>query len=156
MPRSSWLVLCLALLLVIVLAACSPPLVPDPSSTSQQNGQEAASGLPPLSVPEAEPEDKFEVHAWVDKPIPVQGEQITLFGNLRKNGVILGGMMMEANWPDENQERGRPNCYVLVIYQGGVCVIDTKGYPIGEYVPLVVKFVYDGQTFTGETGFTPK
>lgn len=81
--------------------------------------------------------------------------RVIVWGSLIKNGVHLGGMMMQATWPDETQEVGIPNCRVLVIYGSGVCVIDDIDYPPGEFVPITVSFEYGGKEFVGQTGFTP-
>lgn len=149
MPKSNRLIACLAICLVSLLVACSPqpgkpntaPADPSPDSIQQAANQQ---------------EDTFKVVAWVDNPNPRQGEIVNLSGSLIKNGVYLGGMMMHAMWPDKDQERGVPNCKVLVIYQRGVCIIKTDDFASGELVPVTVKFVYNDQTYSGETGFTVK
>ncbi len=147
MPKSSLL---LITCLVLCLAACS----------AQAGAVPAEQDAVPVSQPGApapsQQADTFEVVAWVDNPTPAQGEQVNLSGSLIKNGVYLGGMMMQATWPDKTQERGMPNCNVLVIYQRGVCIIETEGFTAGEYVPVTVKFVYKDQTYTGQTSFTLK
>jgi hypothetical protein len=101
-------------------------------------------------------EHRFEVVAWVNNPEPPQGSRIMLYGSLIKDGVFLGGMAMVAEWPDASQERGVPNCSVQVIYQAGVCIIETKDLPAGVYVPITISFEYQGQTYSGGTGFTPR
>jgi hypothetical protein len=107
-------------------------------------------------VPAPAPADLFEVEAWVDNPAPARNERVTVSGSLLKNGVRLGGMMMQATWPEEAQERGIPNCNVLVIYGSGVCAIEAVDYPPGMFVPVTVTFKYAGATHTGHTGFTPR
>jgi hypothetical protein len=92
----------------------------------------------------------------VDNATPGHGDVVNLSGSLIKNGVYLGGMMMQATWPDKDQERGIPNCNVLVIYQRGICIIETKDMPVGEFIPVTIKFVYNDQTFSAQTGFTIK
>lgn len=96
------------------------------------------------------------MEAWVDKPSPARDGRVIARGSLIKNGVRLGGMMMQATWPDETQERGVPNCNVLVTYGSGVCAIDAEGYPPGVFVPITVTFDYDGTRYVGHTGFTPQ
>jgi hypothetical protein len=110
----------------------------------------ASSTLSPTS------KDTFQVYAWVDKPNPAQDDRVILSGSLIKNGVYLGGMTMQATWPDEAQERGVPNCFVQVIYQRGVCTIDASRYPPDVYVPITVTFGYRDQIYIGHTGFTPR
>ena len=98
----------------------------------------------------------FEVVTWFVTPDPKLGSRIMLFGSLLKDGVHLGGMAMRATWPDENQERGVPNCSVQVIYGSGVCAIETAGFQPGEYVPVTVTFEYQGKLYSGQTGFTSR
>lgn len=131
----------LLFLVVIVLASCSQQgaTTSKTSTTLYQTG-----------------ENRFEVVAWVSDPSPTQGARVMLYGSLIKNGVHLGGMAMVATWPDESQERGVPNCRVQVIYQAGVCIVETEGFTPGEYVPITVAFEYQGRTYTGGTGFTPR
>jgi hypothetical protein len=98
----------------------------------------------------------FEVVAWVSDTDPQVGSRIMLYGSLLKYGVHLGGMAMRATWPDEEQERGVPNCSVQVIYGSGVCIIETEGYQPGVYVPITLTFEYQGKIYRGQTGFTPR
>jgi len=98
----------------------------------------------------------FEIVAWVDNPEPKLGSRVILYGSLLKDGVHLGGMAMRATWPDENQERGVPNCSVQVIYGSGVCIIESEGFRSGVYVPVTVTFEYQGEIYSGQTGFTPR
>ena len=79
-----------------------------------------------------------------------------LYGSLIKDGVYLGGMTMRAIWPDEDQERGVPNCSVQVIYGSGVCIVETEDFQPDVFVPITVAFDYHGQTYRGQTGFTPR
>lgn len=101
-------------------------------------------------------EDTFFVDVWVDEPNPSRDDKVILIGMLNKNGVFLNGIMMQANWPDVDNPRGMPNCYVQLSYGRGVCVIDAGKYPSGQYVPIQVTFEYQGQVFTGETSFTTR
>jgi hypothetical protein len=130
------------LILIIALAACSKEQertqVQVPAETIYQNSQ-----------------DVFLVKTWVNKPNPSKNELVTVYGSLLKNGIHLGGMMMQATWPDPDQERGSPNCNVLVIYQTGVCTIEAAKYPAGEFLPITVIFNYEDAVYKGETGFTP-
>lgn len=137
------------ILVCLALTACLPKASPAPGLQASPTPSTA-----PLSSPT--PGDVFEVEAWVDNPTPARDERITASGSLIKNGVYLGGMMMRGTWPEEDQERGVPNCFVLVIYQRGVCTIEVKDYPSGVYVPITVSFEYNSKTYTGQTGFTPR
>lgn len=88
--------------------------------------------------------------------MPSRDSRVTISGSLIKNGVRLGGMMMQATWPDKRQEHGVPNCNVLVIYGSGVCTVDAGNYPPGVFVPVTVTFEYGGMRHIGHTGFTPQ
>lgn len=137
------------LFVLMLLAACSSGAVV-PTEQPVTPSPQAASSLSSAY------EEVFEVRAWVNKPNPERDERVTLHGSLIKNGVYLGGMAMQAVWPEEGQERGVPNCSVQVIYQAGVCAIEAADYPSGVYVPITVIFNYRGERYTAETGFTPK
>jgi hypothetical protein len=139
----------LFLLTLLLLAPCSNDLV---QQTNQARDQTNFTNDSVYQVSQ----DEFIVKTWVNKPNPSQDDLVTLYGSLIKNGVHLGGMMMQATWPDPNQERGTPNCNVLVIYQTGVCTIEAGKYPSGEYLPITVVFDYGGSVYKGETGFTPR
>jgi hypothetical protein len=154
MPRSSQFVACLALIVCTLLAACSAVPTLDALQASQQIGQVAVVSPQAGSVSAEELVDIFKVNAYVDKPTPAQGEMVILIGNLQKNDIILGGIMMEASWPGEAQQRKMPSCTVQVIYQRGVCHIDTKDYAVGESVPITLKFRYNDKTYLGELSFT--
>lgn len=98
----------------------------------------------------------FEVVAWVSDPNPQLGSRVILHGSLLKDGIHLGGMAMRATWPDNNQERGVPNCSVQVIYGSGVCIVESEGFQAGVYVPITVTFEYQNKYYSGQTGFTPR
>lgn len=136
-----WLLAC------VLLVACAPPSPASPTATT---------AVEVATAQLSSAEDTFAVSAWVDNPAPKRGDKVILLGNLKKNGVFLGGIMMKATWPDESQPRGMPNCYVMVNYQRGVCVIDAGKYPVGEFVPIEITFDYRGRRFTAQTGFTPQ
>ena len=135
--------------LILILAGCSSKATSatiDPTPTREVEVVPTAGTF----------EDVFEVKAWVDNPNPERDDQILLSGSLIKNGTYLGGMMMTASWPDEGQERGVPNCKVLVIYARGVCAIDVSNFPSGVTVPITVSFPYAGHFYLGTTSFTPR
>jgi hypothetical protein len=134
---------------IIILAVCMALV-----SCSQAPTPRPAMQLTPNPSPTAC--DSFAVEAWVDNPTPTQDSQVIVFGSLIKSGVYLGGIMMQAVWADETQERGVPNCDVLVTYGRGVCAVPVKDYEPGAFVPITVTFKYEGSTFVGHTGFTPQ
>jgi hypothetical protein len=137
------------MLISVLLFSCSPNREPE-------SEPRAETGSPVTLAPASTSTDRFEVEAWVDKPAPARDERVTVSGSLIKNGVYLGGIMMQATWPEAAQERGVPNCYVLVIYQRGVCTIEAGSYPSGEFVPVTITFEYKGIQYSGQTGFTPR
>lgn len=100
-------------------------------------------------------EDIYEVEAWVDKPAPRLDEQVTVYGSLLKNGVRLGGIMMQARWSEKALTTGIPDCFVLVIYGSGVCTVAAGDFQPGQFVPITILFEYEERVFTGITGFTP-
>jgi hypothetical protein len=139
----------LALYILFVLAAaCSP--------TSDARPPLTAGTHPPDSSVSSSSGDNYEVEAWVSDPNPSRDEQVFVYGSLIRNGVRVGGMMMQAYWPDEKQAPGIPGCNVLVIYGAGGCILEVSEFPVGEYVPVRVQFEYYGKTYRGETGFTPQ
>jgi hypothetical protein len=134
--------------LLVLAAACSPTTAAQPSQTVTSQPQDSL--VSPISG------DSFEIEAWVSDPTPGRDEQIYIYGSLIRNGVRLGGMMMQAYWPDKKQAPGIPGCNVLVIYGAGGCILEASEFPVGEYVPVRVQFDYYGETYSGETGFTPQ
>jgi hypothetical protein len=133
---------------LILTAACSP--------TSDAQPPLIAGTQPSDSSVYSLSEDSYEVEAWVSDPTPNQDEQVFVYGSLIRNGVRVGGMMMRAYWPDEKQAPGIPGCNVLVIYGSGGCILEASKFPAGEFVPVRVQFEYYGETYSGETGFTPQ
>jgi hypothetical protein len=130
---------------LLTLAACAQP------TALRTTAGEASTQ--PAAPPTPTPSDQFVVTAWVDNPYPKSGERINISGSLQKNGTYLGGMMMSAYWPDEDDDR-LPDCHIQVIYQRGICIVYAENFPVGEYTPIKISFDYFGQVFTGETGFT--
>lgn len=138
----------LILLLVFMLqTSCS-------SNVTQSAKQVVASATHVVTTPTPFHTAIFKIVTWFDNPEPELGSRVILYGSLIKDGVHLGGMAMRATWPDENQERGVPNCSVQVIYGSGVCVIETAGFQPDEYIPVTVTFEYQGRNYSGQTGFT--
>lgn len=139
-------------LLVLVCAAvaagaCTAPPPATPSAEAQLAAP-SAQASPTLA-------GNFEVDVWVDNAAPSRGQRVTVSGSLIKNGVRLGGIMMDATWPDATRERGAGRCYVQVIYGAGVCAIEAADMLPDVFVPVTVTFDYGGVTYTGHTGFTP-
>jgi hypothetical protein len=130
-------------LLCVLLAGCFPKTPPPSAVVSTILPAKPASN------------DFIRVKAWADNPTPKSGERVIVYGSLIKRTVWLGGIMMQASWADPSHIPGTPNCFVLVTYGRGVCVIETAGFTPGVYVPVQIKFVYRGETYTGSTGFTP-
>lgn len=153
MPRSNQLAAFLAISICLFLVACSGRLVQSTPQTPQQSVEMNASQDPGSLMPIGK-EDEYKVDIWLNKPNPLQGEVVILIGHLEKNGFAPGGIMMEASWPGEDQDRGAPSCYVMVNYQRAVCAIDTKNFSVGDTVPITVKFRYDGLVLTGDTSIT--
>ena len=145
MPRSD---LRFAILVVVlILCACSS----QPGSVSARETLAVESPSPTATLPST---DTFAIDTWFWDTDPVQGERVTFYGCLVKNGLSLNGIMMDATWPDKNKELGMGSCHVMVNYQRGVCTIYTTGLPVGEYIPVTVKFNYQGVIYTKTTGFT--
>ena len=146
----------LAIILLVtcfVLYACAPELRP----LSEGMTPTASIHSPKIYTPSPTPYvHTFEVVAWLDDPTPELGSRVILHGSLLKDGVHLGGMAMRATWPDEKQERGVPNCSVQVIYGAGVCIVETEGFSPNVYVPITLSFEYQGVTYRGQTGITPR
>jgi hypothetical protein len=143
MPLVLWLLAC------TLLASCSSR--PAPSATISP--AEEIQGTPTLSTPSA---DTFLVDAWMSNPTPSRDSKVVLIGNLRKDGVYLGGIIMRATWPDETHTDESPNCYVTIIYQRGVCTIDVSHFKPGILVPIQISIEYQGKLYYGQTQFIPK
>jgi hypothetical protein len=144
-----WFKHLLVLLITLALtAACSP--------TSDAQPPLTAGTQPPDSSVSSLSGDSYEVEAWVSDPTPSRDAQVYVYGSLIRNGVRVGGMMMQAYWPDEKQAPSIPGCNVLVIYGAGGCILEVSEFPVGEYVPVRVQFEYYGKTYSGETGFIPQ
>jgi hypothetical protein len=101
------------------------------------------------------PVDVFEVQAWMDKKTPGPDQRVIAFGSLLKNHIRLGGFMMKATWPQGMQDGSTAECFVLVTYGRGKCLVDTSQLPPGVYVSVMISFDYRGKRYTGQTGFTP-
>ena len=133
----------------VLQVACTSNVTPSSEPTAPTVPQNISTPIP-IRTP------IFDVVAWVDDPEPQLGSRVMLYGSLIKDGVHLGGMAMRATWPDENQERGVPNCSVQVIYGSGVCIVESESFQSGVYVPITVTFEYQGKIYSGQTGFTPR
>jgi hypothetical protein len=141
-----------ALLLVLICMlqiSCSSNVTSVPAPTAPVVTQNISTSIP------VHP-DTFEVVAWVNDPDPQTGTRVILRGSLLKDGVHLGGISMQAFWPDDNHAPGIPDCTALVTYGTGVCIINSTGYQPGDYVPITVSFEYQGKIYKGQTGFTPR
>ena len=134
--------------MVILLAGCTTA----PAQTRVPTS--APTTPPPVATPTST--DTFEYFAWVNKPEPKLGEWVTVNGSLIKNGAYLGSIPMWAFWPEEDGAHGVNSCVSQMAYQRGICGILVKGYPVDEYVPVTIRWEFDGRVFTTETGFTPR
>jgi hypothetical protein len=135
---------------LILQAACSPgklsTLTSSPTPAQPVNPTQPPTELEPIRV-----------QAWVDNPTPALNSRIVVRGSLIKYKFnYVGGIMMTALWPDDQAERGVPNCFTQVTYGTGKCVIDVSRFPPGEYVPITISFTYRDKIYTGQTGFTPQ
>jgi hypothetical protein len=153
MPRSSpdfaWLVVMVSFC-VFACEAKAVAEVPQPARAALEANHQP-------SLPAAgEQEDKFEITSWLLNPSPAQGDIVTLVGMLAKNGLYLNAVVLEASWPGEAQERNEPSCTSPVIYQRGICYIDTANFTSGESVLVTLKFRYNDKVIAGETSFTIK
>lgn len=138
------------LFILILQVACSPK---DSNSASLPATPDQAL----ISMPSPTEPELFQVKAWVDNPTPSLDSRIVVRGSLIQYGnYYVGGIMMSGFWPDETIERGLPNCFTLVTYGTGKCVIDVSRFPPGEFVPVTVSFDYRGKIYTAQTGFTPQ
>ncbi len=99
--------------------------------------------------------DVYKIEGWqLDSPVN-NGKAIVFWGSIFRNGTILSGMPMHATWPDSTAERGIAQCDVQVGYGRGMCTIFTDHFTPGEFVPVSLKFEYNGKYYYGEFGFTP-
>jgi hypothetical protein len=96
------------------------------------------------------------VDAWVNQAAPARDDRVIIYGSLIYRGVRLGGLVMRATWSQKGDKTGTPDCFVLVTYGRGVCTLDAADFPAGASVPVTVTFDYEGQTYTGQTQFTPR
>jgi hypothetical protein len=134
--------------LLIGLVGCIPKARPTAALT--------ATRVPIVSsTPIPTPVDVFDVQAWVDKKTPGPDQRVIVFGSLLKNHIRLGGFMMKATWPQGVPAGSTAECFVLVTYGRGKCLVDTSQLPLGVYVPVTISFDYRGKRYTGQTGFTP-
>jgi len=100
--------------------------------------------------------DEFIVEAWVKKSSNNNGKDFVVMGSLLKDGFRLGDNMMYASWPDPSAEGGVVHCDLYAHHGVGQCIAHTDQLTQGEYVPVTIKFEYQGHYYYGETGFTPE
>jgi hypothetical protein len=136
-----------AIILSLSLISCS-------SLSTIEEEQATQPTTAQITKPSPTAEDVFQVEVWVDDPTPERGDPLMLYGSLIKHGVRLGGMTMQAYWPDEDQHPSLPDCKVQVIYGSGVCKIDTEDFPVGVPIPLKVEFDVEGKTYGGSLEIT--
>lgn len=136
-----------SIILSLILISCS-------SLSTIEEEQATPPTTDQITEPSPTADDVFQVEVWVDDPTPEKGQPVMLYGSLIKHGVRLGGMTMEAYWPDEEQHPSLPDCKVQVIYGSGVCKIKTDDFPIGAPIPLKVEFDVEGKTYGGSLEIT--
>ncbi len=136
-----------AIILSLFLISCSSRAAVEEEQATQPSTAQIAGPTPTA-------DNVFRVEVWVDDPTPAQGEPVMLYGSLIKHGVRLGGMTMQAYWPDEDQHPSLPDCKVQVIYGSGVCKIETEEFPVGVPISLNVEFDYEGETYGGNIKIT--
>jgi hypothetical protein len=100
--------------------------------------------------------DEFVVKAWVNKSSNNNGKDFVVMGSLIKNGFTLGDVMMFASWPDPSAQGGVVQCELYAHHDVGQCVVLTDQLTPGEFVPVTIKFEYQGHYYYGETGFIPQ
>jgi hypothetical protein len=83
---------------------------------------------------------------------PPLGGRVLVRARLIKNGVRVGGMMIEVAWMQDGEIQ---HCQFLPLYQNG-CVIEVRDYAPGVLVPVTVTVRYQGAVFMGYGGFTPQ
>lgn len=99
---------------------------------------------------------EFVVKAWVNKSSNNEGKDFVVMGSLMKGGFTLGDVMMYASWSDPSAEEGVVHCDLYAHHGVGQCIAHTDQLTKGEYVPVAIKFEYQGHYYYGETGFTPE
>lgn len=140
--------------IIIAMAILSLILISCSSLSTTKEEQVTQPATDQITEPTPTADGVFEVEVWVDDPNPEQGQPVMLYGSLIKHGVRLGGMAMNAYWPDEDQHPSVPDCKVQVIYGSGVCKIETEDFPVGVPISLEVEFDYEGKTYGGSTEIT--
>jgi hypothetical protein len=138
---------CLSLFLVI-LSSCTS-LNNEKSSADENTSLQT---VPEKTVTSTE----FVVKAWVDKSSNNDGKDFVVMASLLKGSFTLGDVMMFASWPDPSADGGVVHCDLLSHHGVGQCVAHTDQLTKGEYVPVAIKFEYQGHYYYGETGFTPE
>jgi hypothetical protein len=136
------------LLMTIFLSSCAPAVAPVVTAQSPTTR--------PPGAPTPTLEYVIEARSWVSDPAPDREERVIVFGSLVKNRRFLGGIMMKATWIDPSRGNSQRECYLLVNYQRGDCIIEVKDFPVGIYVPVNITFNYRDRIYTTTTGFTPK
>ncbi len=133
-----------SIILILSLASCS-------SLSTIEEGPATQPITDQITEPSPTADDVFQVEVWVDDPTPEKGQPVILSGSLIKDGVRLGGMAMNAYWPDEDQHPRVPDCKAQVLYGDGVCKVKTDDFPVGVPIPLKVEFDVGGKTYGGST-----
>ena len=141
--------LCYLLLFIIFLTSCTVLNNNNSSAEADKNVQ-----ITPLETNSTASE--FVVKAWVDKSSNNNGKDFVVMASLLKGGFTLGDVMMYASWSDPSAEGGVVHCDLYAHHGVGQCIAHTDQLTRGEYVPVAIKFEYQGHYYYGETGFTPE
>lgn len=135
------------------LAPTAIPAKPSPVPPTPTLRPPTVTPIPLKPSPPAEP--TFRVTASVSNPSPRQSSQMTVAGQLTRDGQGVAGAAMRAIW---HYRTTSPTC------EGGPTGADGKascsrnigGATSGFTVRIEVIFEYQGRTYKGETSFTPQ
>jgi hypothetical protein len=106
------------------------------------------------ATPTPIPIGSTEVAAWVSNSAPPQYSTVTVYGKITRGGVGIANVPMHTIWhyrtttsycDGTSRSDGVASCSRYISRA-------TKGY----YVRIDVQFLYQGQTYSASTGFTPR
>lgn len=99
------------------------------------------------------PPDAIQAKAWVSDPEPLQFSTVTVYGSLAEDGQGVAGVPMETVW---HYRTTTATCSAKTDSSGvAACTRSIGGATAGYYVRIDVDFLYQGQTYSSATGFTP-
>ena len=100
--------------------------------------------------------DIFIVEGWVIKSGFDEGKSVVVVASLLKNGFRLGDENVHITWPDPSKDRELGGCDVFSHHGTAECVVITEHLNPGEYVPVTIRFEFEGNYYYGKTGFIPE